>query len=135
MPHRLPKYRGDNYCDTGGAAVGQSTLNTPKYTATVSAVFRHSITDKLVGFARTDYDYTGMSYGSFETSDPNYIEPSYGVLNGSLGLDVGSFEVSLYGKNLLNNQTIIQRPNIASIVEGYTVHPLTVGINARKDFD
>jgi outer membrane receptor protein involved in Fe transport len=120
--------------DPSAAAVGQSTLFTPKWTATATAEYRRNITDSLSGFVRTDYDWTGMSYGTFQSTDPDYINPSYGILNGSIGIDTGSFQISLYGKNLLNNQTIIQRPNVASIVEGYTVRPLTVGLNVAKQF-
>jgi iron complex outermembrane receptor protein len=120
--------------DPTAAAVGQNTLFSPKWTATATVDYRLNITDDLVGFVRTDYDFTGMSYGTFHVTDPGYINPSYGVLNGSIGIDTGSFQVSLYGKNLLNNQTIIQRPNIASVVEGYSVRPLTIGLTIAKQF-
>jgi len=56
------------------------------------------------------------------------------VLNGSIGIEAGSLKVSLYGKNLANNQTIIQRPNVADIYEGYTVRPMTIGVNLSKQF-
>jgi iron complex outermembrane receptor protein len=120
--------------DPSAAAVGQSTLFTPKWTATATADYKLNLTDGLTGLVRTDYDFTGMSHGTFNTTDPGYTNPSYGVLNGSIGIDTGSFQVSLYGKNLANNQTIIQRPNVASIVEGYTVRPLTIGLNVAKQF-
>jgi hypothetical protein len=86
--------------DPSAAAVGEHTLFTPKWTATATADYRLNITDSLTGVVRTDYDYTGMSYGSFQSADPGYINPSYGVVNGSIGIDTGSFQVSLYGKNL-----------------------------------
>ena len=120
--------------DPSAAAVGQSTLFAPKWTATATAEYKRNIIDNLAGFVRTDYDWTGMSFGTFQSTDPDYINPSYGILNGSFGIDTGSLQISLYGKNLLNNQTIIQRPNIASIVEGYTPRPLTIGLNIAKQF-
>jgi iron complex outermembrane receptor protein len=120
--------------DPGAAAVGQSTLFAPKWTATASAEYKRNLTDSLAGFVRTDYDWTGMSFGTFRSTDPGYINPSYGILNGSFGIDTGSLQVSLYGKNLLNNQTIIQRPNVADVYEGYTVRPLTIGLNIAKQF-
>ena len=120
--------------DPSAAAVGQSTLYTPRWTATLTAEYKRNITPSLSGFVRADYDWTGMSYGTFQSTDPDYINPSYAVFNGSFGIDTGSFQIFLYGKNLLNNQTIIQRPNVASIVEGYTVRPLTVGLNIAKQF-
>jgi outer membrane receptor protein involved in Fe transport len=120
--------------DPRAAAVGQNTLFTPKWTATVTADYKVNITAGLSGFVRADYDFTGMSYGSFQSTAPAYINPSYAVVNGSIGIDTGSFQVSLYGKNLANNQTIIQRPNVADVYEGYAVRPLTIGINIAKQF-
>lgn len=120
--------------DPSAAAVGQDTLFTPKWTGTFTADYKVNITTGLSGFVRADYDFTGMSHGSFQSTAPAYINPSYGVVNGSIGIDTGSFQVSLYGKNLANNQTIIQRPNVADVYEGYTVRPLTIGLNIAKQF-
>jgi iron complex outermembrane receptor protein len=120
--------------DPGAAAVGEHTLFTPEWTATATAEYRAAITDGVTGFVRTDFDYTGMSYGSFQSTDPDFTNPSYGVLNGSIGVDLGSLQISLYGKNINDNRTIIQRPNVASIYEGYAVRPPTVGLNVAKQF-
>jgi outer membrane receptor protein involved in Fe transport len=114
--------------------VGSNILGTPKWTTTATVDYRHPVSESLIGFARADYDYTGTSYGSFQSSDPGYIQPSYAVLNSSFGLDTGSFEIFIYAKNLLNNQSIIQRPNVADLSEGYTVRPLTIGLNVSKQF-
>jgi hypothetical protein len=43
-------------------------------------------------------------------------------------------EFSVYAKNALNNQTIIQRPEVNTVFEGYTVRPLTVGVTAKLKF-
>jgi iron complex outermembrane recepter protein len=120
--------------DPEAAAVGEWTLFVPKWTATGTAEYRHSLSGSVSGFVRVDYEYTGMSYGSFQATDPDYINPAYGVWNGSFGIDMGSFQISMYGKNLANNQTIIQRPNVASVVEGYTLTPLTIGLNVAVQF-
>jgi iron complex outermembrane recepter protein len=120
--------------DPSAAAVGQYTLFTPKYTATATAEYKVDITNGIAGVMRTDFDWTGMSYGSFQATDPDYINPAYGVLNGSVGIDMGSLQILVFGKNLANNQTIIQRPNVASVVEGYTVRPLTIGLSISKQF-
>ena len=81
-----------------------------------------------------DYDFTGHSHGAFQNYNPNYEDLAYGVMNASLGVDSGSWKVSLYAKNLLNDHTIIQSPQVNSLIEGYTVRPMTIGISGRKDF-
>ena len=116
------------------AAVGEKVLYTPDWTATFVVDYNWQITPNLLGFIRTDYDWTGRSHGSFQQSDPNFSDPQYGVLNGSVGLDTGDLQVSIFAKNLTDNQTIIQRPAINTVVEGYTVRPMTVGLMVSKQF-
>jgi len=116
------------------AAVGAHVLFVPEYTAAVSAEYRVNLNDHASVFARGDYQRIGKSYGSFQATDPDYINPEYGVVNARMGADLGSWQVVLWGKNLTNNQTIIQRPNVASVLEAYTVVPLTVGITISKQF-
>jgi len=116
------------------AAVGESVLNTPDWTLTFKADYNWQIQDDVTAFIRSDYDLVGQSHGSFKVTDPNYIDPSYGVVNASVGVDLGSLQISLFAKNLLDNQTTIQRPQIDTVIEGYTVRPLTVGLNVAKQF-
>ncbi|HVJ52683.1 MAG TPA: TonB-dependent receptor [Aliidongia sp.] len=116
------------------AAVGEKVLNSPDWTLTVSADYNFPITENMVAFIRSDYDWTGRSHGSFQQDNSNFSDPQYGVFNASVGIDTGSFQVSLYAKNLFNDQTIIQRPQINTVIEGYTVRPLTIGLNVSKQF-
>ena len=74
------------------------------------------------------------SSGSFLVTDPNFNDPAYGVLNGSVGFRMDQMEFSLYAKNLANDQTIIQRPVINSVSEGYTLRPITFGVTAKRTF-
>jgi outer membrane receptor protein involved in Fe transport len=116
------------------ARVGQEVLNVPKYTFVFSADYDFPINDQMDAFIRGDYDLVGSSKGAFAESDPAYNEPEYGVLNGSLGMTTGPYEVSLYAKNLTNNQKVIQRPAINFTEEGYTLRPLTVGVRGSMKF-
>jgi iron complex outermembrane recepter protein len=120
--------------NASAASVGQETLNAPNYSMTATANYRWNYTSGVMGFARTDFDRIGTSYGSFKSTDPNYINPAYGVLNASFGIDTGTFQAYLYGKNLLKNDQIIQYADEDEVLKGYTVRPLTVGINIAKQF-
>jgi hypothetical protein len=88
----------------------------------------------MVGFVRADYDWTGRSHGSFSPTDPDYSRPVYAVLNASIGLTKGAYEVSLYAKNLLDESKAIQHPSILFLPEAYTLRPLTVGVLAKAQF-
>jgi outer membrane receptor protein involved in Fe transport len=116
------------------AQVGQDVLNVPKYTFTVGADYDWSVTDSMDAFVRADFDFIGSSKGAFAESDPAYQQPAYGVLNGSAGITSGPYELSLYAKNMANNQQIIQRPSINFVEEGYTLRPLTVGVKGSMKF-
>jgi outer membrane receptor protein involved in Fe transport len=116
------------------AQVGQSLEDVPERTATVSVDYDTSIVNDWSGFAHVDYDFTGHSHGAFQTSLPNYENKAYGVVNAQLGVDTDTWKIYLFAKNLFNDRTIYQQPTIASITEGYTVRPLTIGISVKENF-
>ncbi len=117
------------------AAVGENVLFVPSWSAAAILDYYHPINDRITGFVKADYDWVGPSNGSFTVSDPNYRNPSYGVLNLSAGVELTSgWHVALHAQNLFDNHIIIQRPIINSRVEAYTLHPLTIGLNVSKKF-
>ena len=72
--------------------------------------------------------------GSYQSVNANYYNPSYGVANASVALDRAGYEIALYVKNLFDDKTIIQSPEINTVVEGYTVHPRTIGVTLKAGF-
>ncbi|HTC53078.1 MAG TPA: TonB-dependent receptor [Steroidobacteraceae bacterium] len=121
------------------AQSGQDVLYTPEYTATAVANYGFHISDTLTGFVRGDFEETGKSYGSFLVStpaapNPTYLNPAYHVVNLALGVSFSRYELSLFAKNLLNNQTILQSPVVNTVTMGYTLRPLTAGIELRAKF-
>jgi len=121
------------------AAVGQDVLYTPEYTASVIANYGWQVTSSVQGFVRTDYEYTGKSFGSYVIStasapNPSYINPAYSVVNLSAGVNVGKFEIALFAKNLFDDRTILQSPLIDGEIQGYTLRPRTVGLSFQAKF-
>ncbi len=116
------------------AGVGQDVLYTPKYTAALLADYGFPITSSLNGFIRGDYEYTGQSYGSFQVGTPQYINPGYDVVNMNAGVSLGKYEVSLYAKNLFDDRTILQSPQINSVIQGYSLRPQTIGLSFQAKF-
>jgi iron complex outermembrane recepter protein len=125
--------------NTVTAQVGQDVLYTPKMTANVTANYTWVLSDTTNAFLLADYEYTGKSFGSFIVStpdapDPSYIDPAYSVVNLNIGVTRGPLEISVFAKNLLNNDTILQSPTINSVTMGYTLRPRTVGIALQAKF-
>jgi outer membrane receptor protein involved in Fe transport len=116
------------------AAVGQDVLYTPKFTAALLADYSWHLTDAVKAFVRGDYEWTGQSYGSFQVGTPAYINPGYSVVNMNVGVTIDKLEFSLYAKNLFDDRTILQSPQINSVVEGYTLRPQTIGVSAQAKF-
>jgi outer membrane receptor protein involved in Fe transport len=117
-------------------AVGDHVLYTPEFTATVLVDYGWHVTDAIGAFVRGDYEYTGKSYGAFspQASSPFYLNPSYSVVNLNAGIVVGKFEFSAFAKNLGDNKTILQSPQINSVTEGYTLRPRTIGLAVQAKF-
>lgn len=125
--------------NTVTAQVGQDVLYTPQETANVTANYAWTLTPTTGAFVLADYEYTGKSFGSFIVStpaapNPSYIDPSYSIVNLNVGVTMGAFEVSLFAKNLLNNDTILQAPTINGLTLGYTVRPRTLGVSLQAKF-
>jgi outer membrane receptor protein involved in Fe transport len=117
------------------AAVGQNVLNTPQWTLSLTADYVWTLSDKWDGVAHGDYSFVGRSNGSFIVGDSNYYNPSYDTIGLSIGVQsTNGLEVSLFGKNVGNNQTILQRPTINTVIEGYTLRPRTFGMAVSKRF-
>jgi iron complex outermembrane receptor protein len=125
--------------NTVTAQVGQDVLYTPEETANLTANYAWTLTDRTSAFILADYEYTGKSFGSFiistpDAPNPSYINPSYSVVNLNVGVTMGPVEVSLFAKNLLDNNTILQAPTINGITMGYTLRPRTVGVALQAKF-
>jgi len=76
--------------------------------------------------------FTGNSSGTYIKYAPaNFEDPAYDVLNASVGIDTGTWEVSVYGKNLTYDRIIINQPQVKRSCRRLYVRPMTVGVRAR----
>lgn len=123
-----------NVISAVGAVPGDRILNTPDWTLTLSSEYQHRLSGDADIFARGSYAWTGRSFGSFSVADPDHTRPAYETLDASVGGDWGTLRVALYGKNLLNDTTIIQRPSLLFLEEAYTLRPRTLGVLVTKRF-
>ena len=117
-----------------GAAPGDRILNTPEWTLTLHSEYVQPLSGNTDAFLRGSYAWTGRSYGSFIKTDPDHVRPTFGTFDASAGADWGTLRLSIYGKNLLNDTTIIQRPSLLFLEEGYTLRPRTIGLTLSKKF-
>lgn len=116
-------------------AVGQRLIDVPYDTFTVLAQYEYPLNTDMTLTVHADYDWSGRSNGSYQAGNSNYYNPSYGVLNASVGVETETYDLALYVKNLGDDRTIIQRPQLNTVIEGYTMRPLTVGVSAKLRFN
>ena len=124
--------------------VGSNLIDVPQATFDVELSYNRPITDDIKLSALINYDWTGHSNGSYQRftntvalGSPlnlNFNNPSYGVANANLMLSMKRYELSLYAKNLFDDRTIIQSPEINTVYEGYTVHPRVFGVSVKAFF-
>jgi iron complex outermembrane receptor protein len=124
--------------------VGSNLIDVPQATADLLLNYNTQITQTMRLSALVDYDWTGHSYGSYQRftntvalGSPlnlNYNNAAYGVVNANISLSMNHYELSIYAKNLLDDRTIIQTPEINTVYEGYTVHPRVIGASIKMAF-
>jgi iron complex outermembrane recepter protein len=117
-----------------GVGPGSPVEGVPMWNAKLSAAYTTSISNNIDLFARGDWDFTGHSHGVFLADSPDFERPSYSIVNASIGAYLGDVELSLYAKNLLNEDKIIQQPLVQVTTEGYRPYPRVVGVNVSVDF-
>jgi iron complex outermembrane receptor protein len=117
-----------------GIVNGDPIPGAPKWNADASTEYDLRLTDSVKGFASADWNWVGSSHGTVLKTDPDYDRPTYSLLGMNVGIDYEAWEFALFAKNLLNDQKIIQRPNLQSVNRGYTLTPRTIGVSASFKF-
>ena len=133
-----------------GTFPGERVPGVPDYNLSFDAKETFQVSDTISGFASIAPNWVGESLGEVIEGNPDYKRPSYITLDASAGIDFGRWEVTIFGRNLTNNNKIIQRPDIQGSAspeyefdylgtptrnsQGFTLRPLTVGMNASLKF-
>ncbi|MCJ2183500.1 TonB-dependent receptor [Novosphingobium sp. 1949] len=116
------------------ASDGQHVLYVPNFTTTLGADYERNLANGARVFVSTNWTYTGKSYGSYSVTNSDYERADYWTGNLNLGVDIEDWRVAGYVKNLLNDQTAIQKPSVLFVRQGLTVYPRTIGVSVGKHF-
>jgi iron complex outermembrane receptor protein len=118
-----------------GAVDGANVPGVPKFNLALSGSYNFSVTEDIFGFVRAAAHWTGSSNGALSSANPDYQRPAYSTVDASTGLSWDKWELSLFVKNLANNQKIIQRPEVQGTAnEAYRIVPRTFGISLSAKF-
>ena len=106
----------------------------PRASASLGADYHWAINDSVSAFVRGNGQWTGKSHGTVFRSDPDYNRAAYFTADASTGANWDKWEVTLFVKNLTNNHTLLQHPNVQNVSEGYYLTPRTIGMMANYEF-
>ena len=107
---------------------GADLLGVPKWNAALTGEYRFFTGSGISAYMRGAARWVGASRGSYDPANPDRSRPSYKTLDASVGASLGAWDLSLFAKNLLNDQTVLQRPFVQFLTEAYRQRPRTIGL-------
>ena len=113
---------------------GDSIEGVPRASASLGADYHWALNDSLNAFVRANGQWTGKSHGTVFRGDADYDRAAYFTADASAGANWDKWEVTFFVKNLNNNHTQIQHPNVQNVSEAYYLRPRTLGVSANYEF-
>jgi len=113
---------------------GDSIEGVPKASASLGADYHWALNDTVNAFVRGNGQWTGKSHGTVFRGDPDYDRAAYFTADASAGVNWDRWEVTLFVKNLNDNHTKLQHPNVQNVSEAYYLRPRTIGMTANYEF-
>jgi iron complex outermembrane receptor protein len=113
---------------------GADLLGVPKWNAALTGEYRFTATPDISAYVRGAARWVGTSRGSYDSANPDYSRSSYKTVDASIGATYRYWDLSLFAKNLLNDQTVLQRPFVQFLTEAYRQRPRTIGLLVSRKF-
>jgi outer membrane receptor protein involved in Fe transport len=123
----------DNQFTIPNVHKGDRVQGVPSYSARAGFTYHYELGENMGGFVTANGQWTGSSRGNLVPGSTDYERPSYFTADASTGVTYNRWTLTLYAKNLNNNQTILQRPSVQSVVEAYRLRPRTIGLTLSAD--
>ena len=117
-----------------GAVKGARIQGVPEYNGALSAQYNFSAFGDKSAFVMGAMQWVGSSKGSLNPEQTDHQRPSYHTADVSAGISLDRYQVSVFVKNAFDNDTVIQHPQVASIVQGYRLAPRSVGVSVAAKF-
>ncbi|MES2126564.1 MAG: TonB-dependent receptor [Pseudomonadota bacterium] len=117
-----------------GAVAGAQVQGVPKYNAAVSARYNFAVWGDKSAFVMGGMQWVGASHGSLNPDQTDYERPAYHSVDLSAGLSLERVNLTVFVKNALDDHTVIQHPQVASIVQGYRLAPRQIGLSVASKF-
>jgi iron complex outermembrane recepter protein len=117
-----------------GVERGDHVPGVPEYSVSTSIDYTHPAFSDAAANYNINGQWIGPSQGTILHSDPDFDRPAYFVMGARAGIKWSRLDLSLFVTNLLDQNKVIQRPNIALVEYGVTVRPRTMGVSVGYAF-
>lgn len=117
-----------------GAVAGAQVQGVPKYNAAVNATYNFAAFGDKSAYVMGGMQWVGASKGSLNPDQTDYDRPAYHSTDFSAGMSIDRYNVSVFIKNAFDTDTVIQHPQVASIVQGYRLAPRSIGVSVAAKF-
>ncbi|MBS0367067.1 MAG: TonB-dependent receptor [Proteobacteria bacterium] len=117
-----------------GITAGEAVPGAPRWSAGVSGRYSVPLERDLQGNLTWNWNYVGSSHGAVIITDPDYNRTAYAVFGMTAGVTWHNWQFLMFGRNLFNDQKVIQRPNLQSVNRGYMLTPRTLGVSVEYAF-
>jgi iron complex outermembrane receptor protein len=127
-----------NRVQTADFLPGDPTDFAVRKSYSASLAYRRPVFDSTVGFARVDFQYSGRAQITLRSFGEITPFPVRHTTNVFMGLDFGKYELSIFAKNLFNQDTpiFVANPTMPSEIfyENWEQRPRTIGLNVKAHF-
>ena len=113
---------------------GDRIQGVPRFNAALGFEYGFTAFGSKSGFVRGNAQWVGSSKGTFVRDSSDYLRPGYVTAGGALGLGFDRWEFTAFAKNILNNDKVIQRPDVQGVSTVYHLRPRTIGLTAAYEF-
>ncbi|WP_426209454.1 TonB-dependent receptor [Massilia sp. TWP1-3-3] len=117
-----------------GAVEGARIQGVPNYNGAISAQYNFSVFGDKSAFVMGGMQWVGSSKGSLDPEQTDHNRPAYHTADFSAGVSLDRYQLSVFIKNAFDTDTVIQHPQVASIVQGYRLAPRSIGMSVAAKF-
>jgi iron complex outermembrane recepter protein len=117
-----------------GAVEGAQIQGVPKYNAAIHAQYNFALFGDKSAFVMGGMQWVGPSKGSLDPDQTDHERPAYHTADFSAGVAFDRYKLAIFAKNAFNSDTVIQHPQVTSIVQGYRVPPRSIGMSISAKF-
>jgi iron complex outermembrane receptor protein len=123
-----------------GGKVGDRLPTVPLWQISASARYERPLFGSLSGFGGVDWRFCGSHYGDFEPIGPRPLAPSFDIVDLRAGINMNTWSVGLYVKNIGNEIPIyyLRNDNLAQggfgIQQASIGTPRTIGLELTANF-